>query len=184
MKQKCMFFWNYLVFSMIKWILAIWSLIPLPFLKPTWTSGSSRFTYCWSLACGFLIYKTGSCKTLRFNPKSLWYHTWVSLLWQKKERSQVCKNHRCFQISSLQLLLFCHFLLPNLLWASRRKVDMLGFLFSSGQWWRCLMSTLKEQRDLSLRRISAKEGEARKWMFQKRNNWSLNNYIIVNAYVS
>ena len=42
MKQKCMFFWNYLVFSMIKWILAIWSLIPLPFLKPTWTSGSSR----------------------------------------------------------------------------------------------------------------------------------------------
>ena len=23
---------------------------PLPFLKPTWTSGSSQFTYCWSLA--------------------------------------------------------------------------------------------------------------------------------------
>ena len=29
---------------------AIWSLVPLPFLKPAWTSGSSRFTYCWSLA--------------------------------------------------------------------------------------------------------------------------------------
>ena len=27
-----------------------WSLVPLPFLKPAWTSGSSRFTYCWSLA--------------------------------------------------------------------------------------------------------------------------------------
>ena len=26
------------------------SLVPLPFLKPAWTSGSSRFTYCWSLA--------------------------------------------------------------------------------------------------------------------------------------
>ena len=35
---------------MIQWMLAIWSLIPLPFLKPAWTSGSSRFTYCWSLA--------------------------------------------------------------------------------------------------------------------------------------
>ena len=28
----------------------IWSLVPLPFLKPAWTSGSSGFTYCWSLA--------------------------------------------------------------------------------------------------------------------------------------
>ena len=31
-------------------MLAIWSLVPLPFLNPAWTSGSSRFTYCWSLA--------------------------------------------------------------------------------------------------------------------------------------
>ena len=30
-------------------MLAIWSLVPLP-LKPVWTSGSSQFTYCWSLA--------------------------------------------------------------------------------------------------------------------------------------
>ena len=29
---------------------AIWSLVPLPFLKPAWTSGSSWFTYCWSMA--------------------------------------------------------------------------------------------------------------------------------------
>ena len=35
---------------MIQWMLAIWSLVPLPFLKPDWTSGSSQFTYCWSLA--------------------------------------------------------------------------------------------------------------------------------------
>ena len=37
-------------FSMTQWMLAIWSLVPLPFLKPAWTSGSSWFTYCWSLA--------------------------------------------------------------------------------------------------------------------------------------
>ena len=37
-------------FLMIQSMLAIWSLVRLPFLKPAWTSGSSRFTYCWSLA--------------------------------------------------------------------------------------------------------------------------------------
>ena len=36
-------------FSMIQWMLAIWSLIPLPFLNPACTSGSSQFMYCWSL---------------------------------------------------------------------------------------------------------------------------------------
>ena len=37
-------------FLMIQWMLAIWSLVPLPFLNPAWTSGSSWFRYCWSLA--------------------------------------------------------------------------------------------------------------------------------------
>ena len=32
---------------MIQWMLAIWYLVPLPFLKPAWISGSLRFTYCW-----------------------------------------------------------------------------------------------------------------------------------------
>ena len=39
-----------LLFSMIQWILAIWSLFPLPFLNPLWTFGISWFTYYWSLA--------------------------------------------------------------------------------------------------------------------------------------
>ena len=30
-----MFFWNSLNFSMIQWMLAIWSLVPRPFLNPT-----------------------------------------------------------------------------------------------------------------------------------------------------
>ena len=37
-----MFFWISLAFLMIQWMLEIWSLVPLPFLKPAWTSGSSR----------------------------------------------------------------------------------------------------------------------------------------------
>ena len=31
-------------------MLAIWSLVPLPFLNPAWISGSLWFTYCWTLA--------------------------------------------------------------------------------------------------------------------------------------
>ena len=49
-----MFFWNSLAFSMIQQMLAIWSLVPLPFLNPAWTSGSSWFASCWSLACKIL----------------------------------------------------------------------------------------------------------------------------------
>ena len=40
-----MFFWNSLVFSMIQWFLAIWSLVPLTFLNLSWTSGSSWSTW-------------------------------------------------------------------------------------------------------------------------------------------
>ena len=34
---------------MIQRMLAIWSLVPLPFINPAWTSGCSQFMYCWSL---------------------------------------------------------------------------------------------------------------------------------------
>ena len=44
-----MFFWNSIAFSMIQQMLEIWSLVPLPFLNPAWTSGNSQFMYCWSL---------------------------------------------------------------------------------------------------------------------------------------
>ena len=35
---------------MIPWMLAIWSMVPLPFQNPACTSESSWFPYCWSLA--------------------------------------------------------------------------------------------------------------------------------------
>ena len=49
-KAEVNVFWNSLAFSMIQEMLAIWALVPLPFPKPVWTSGSSWFIYCWSLA--------------------------------------------------------------------------------------------------------------------------------------
>ena len=60
--MKQMFFWNSLAFSMISWMLAIWSLIPLPFLNPACTSGSSQFMYCWSLAWRILSITLLACK--------------------------------------------------------------------------------------------------------------------------
>ena len=56
------FFWNSLAFSMIQQWLAIWSLAPLPFLKPAWTSGSSRLKYCWSLAWRILSITLLACE--------------------------------------------------------------------------------------------------------------------------
>ena len=52
-------------FSMIQWMLAIWSLVPLPFLKPAWTSGSSWFTYCWSLAWRILSITLLTCEEVK-----------------------------------------------------------------------------------------------------------------------
>ena len=43
------FSWKSLAFSMIQQMLAVWSLFPLLFLKPAWTSGNSQFMHCWSL---------------------------------------------------------------------------------------------------------------------------------------
>ena len=57
-----MFFWNSLAFLMIQWMLAISSLVPLPFLNPAWTSGSSQFMYCWSLAWRILSITLLACE--------------------------------------------------------------------------------------------------------------------------
>ena len=57
-----MFFWNSFAFSMIQRMLAIWSLGPLPFLKPAWTTGSSWFMYCWSLAWRILSITLLACE--------------------------------------------------------------------------------------------------------------------------
>ena len=57
-----MIFWNSLAFAMMQRMLAIWSLVPLAFLNPTYTSGSSRFTYCWSLAWSILNVTLLACE--------------------------------------------------------------------------------------------------------------------------
>ena len=59
---------------MIQRMLAIWSLVPLPFLKPAWTSGSSLSTYYWSLAWRILSISLLVCEM----SANVWYfeHFW------------------------------------------------------------------------------------------------------------
>ena len=56
-----MFFWNSLAFLMIQQMLAIWYLVHLHFLNPSWTSGSSWFMYCWNLAWKILSITLLAC---------------------------------------------------------------------------------------------------------------------------
>ena len=49
-------------FSMIQWMLEIWSLVLLPFLNPACTSGSSRYMYCWSIAWRIVSITLLACK--------------------------------------------------------------------------------------------------------------------------
>ena len=77
-----MLFWNFLAFSMIQQMLAIWSLIPLTVLNPAWTSGISWFKYCWSLAGEFWAL---FCWLDECNCEVVWTFFGISFLWDWNE---------------------------------------------------------------------------------------------------
>ena len=52
---------------MIQWMLTIWSVLPLPFLNSAWTSGSSWFTCCCSLAWRILSITLLACSSVQFS---------------------------------------------------------------------------------------------------------------------
>ena len=56
-------------------MLAIWSLVPLHFLNPAWTSGSSQFMYCWRLAWRILSTTLPACEMsgIRTDSNTLFY---------------------------------------------------------------------------------------------------------------
>ena len=65
-------------------MLAIWSLVSLPFLKPAWTSGSSRFTYCWSLAWRILSITLPACEVSAI-VWIVWAFFGIAFLWDWNE---------------------------------------------------------------------------------------------------
>ena len=74
-----MFFWN----CLIQWMLSFWSLVLLPFLNPAWTSGSSWFTYCrslaWQIECYFVsVWNECNCV-------AVWTFFGIAFLWDWNE---------------------------------------------------------------------------------------------------
>ena len=71
-------------FSMIQQMLAIWLLVPLPFLNPAWTSGSSRFTYCWNLPWRILSITLLACEMAQLCSclNILWHCLSWGLVWK------------------------------------------------------------------------------------------------------
>ena len=53
----------FLELLLFRWFNGYWQFDLWPFLKPAWTSGSSRFVYCWSLAWRILSIILLACKT-------------------------------------------------------------------------------------------------------------------------
>ena len=82
-RSRC-FFWNSLAFLMIQQMLAIWSLVPLPFLNSAWAPGSSWFTYCWSLAWRILSNYFASMWD-ECNCAVVWAFFGIAFLWDWNE---------------------------------------------------------------------------------------------------
>ena len=66
-------------------MLVIWSLVPLPFLNPACTCGSSCFTYCWSLAWRILSITLLVCDMSAVVQLFEWIVFSIALLWDWNE---------------------------------------------------------------------------------------------------
>ena len=89
-----MFFWNSLAFSMIQRMLAIWSLVPLPFLKPAWTSESSRLTF-------FRLAHNKEIKVSQDEKRNAAHKLWIFWEWFFEEFFTYKYIRPIFQIHSL-----------------------------------------------------------------------------------
>ena len=82
-KAKIDVFLEFSCFFNDRRMLEIWSLVPLAFLNPAWTSGSSLFTYCWSLAWRILSITLVACE---MSAIVLYFeHSWHAFLWNWNE---------------------------------------------------------------------------------------------------
>ena len=82
-------------------MLAIWSLVPLPFVNPAWTSRSSQFIYCWSLAWRIFSMTLLACISQLCGSLNILWHC-LSLpffgIGMKTDLFQSCNHCWVFQI--------------------------------------------------------------------------------------
>ena len=70
--NKADFFWNSLAFSMIQRMLAIWSVVPLPFLNPAW------FMYC---SCTVHVLLKPGLENFEHYFASMWDECKCAIVW-------------------------------------------------------------------------------------------------------
>ena len=87
-RSRC-FFWDSLAFSIIQWMLAVWSLVPLPFLNPAFTSESSQFTHCQSLAWKILSLTLLAWVLVYGSLNILWHCPFLGVKWKLSFSSPV-----------------------------------------------------------------------------------------------
>ena len=98
-----MFFWNSHAFSTIQRMLAIWSLVPRPFLNLAWTSWISWFPYCWSLPWRILSITLLACEM-----SAIVYVNWDYSVPKRLFLSSCCQDPRtCSDFCPLQTCVFC-----------------------------------------------------------------------------
>ena len=131
-----MFFWNSVVFLMIQWMLAIWSLVPLPFLNLGWTLEvhGSHTVEAWLGEFWALLYSHVRWVQLCSSLSILWHCLSLGLEWKLTSSSPVAiagfskfagilsaafsQHHLlglgilCIQIFTIMKMLFRTFLLP------------------------------------------------------------------------
>ena len=140
-----MFFWNSLAFSMIQQMLAIWSLVPLPFLKPAWTSGSSLFRYSWSLSWRILSITLLACAAAASAAKLL--HS-CPTLWDPIDGSPPGSP------------------VPGILQA--RTMECFAISFSNAWKWKVKVKSLSRVRPLVTPWTAAHQGSSTHGIFQAR----------------
>ena len=123
-------------------MLAIWSLVPLPFLNPAWAYGISQFKYCWRLAwrnyfggmwgeCNWVVVEH-SLKSLflgiaRKRPYQSFRHYWVfHICWHIECSTLLASSFRIWNsstgIPSPPLALFI-VILPKVHWTSHSRMS-------------------------------------------------------------
>ena len=122
-------------------MLAIWFLIPLPFLNPAWTSGSSWFTHCWSLTRRILSIILLACE--------------MSAIAQQFEHSLVLPFFGIGMKTDL-------FQEPE---AEEIKLMFSGYkYFLHGSDWKDSLILLREDADISLHETKLKQIEKLRWL--------------------
>ena len=130
---------------MIKQMLAIWSLVLLPFLNLACTSGSSWFMHCWSLAWRILSITFLQCEmkwseSCSIMSDSLWPHRLYSPWNSQDQNTGVDSLSLLQEIFPTQGLnpgfLHCRHILYQLSHkGSPRILEWVAYPFSSGSFW-------------------------------------------------